>query len=65
VPGLVREVEVFDLYRGSGIEPGKKSVALRVVMQDTDRTLTDSEVDAVVSDIRSYLNEQFSAKLRT
>jgi phenylalanyl-tRNA synthetase beta chain len=65
VPALVREVEVFDLYRGSGIEPGKKSVALRVVMQDTDRTLTDSEVDAVVSDIRSYLNEQFSAQLRT
>ena len=65
VPAFVREVEVFDLYRGAGVESGKKSVALRVVMQDTDRTLTDSEVDAVVSDIRLYLNEQFSAQLRT
>jgi len=62
---IVREIELFDLYRGSGVELGKKSVALRVVMQDTDRTLTDSEVEAVVSDMRSYLNEQFSAQLRT
>jgi phenylalanyl-tRNA synthetase beta chain len=64
-PEIVREIELFDLFRGSGVEPGKKSVALRVVMQDTDRTLTDSEVEAVVSDMRSYLNEQFSAQLRT
>ena len=42
VPGVVREVEVFDQYRGKGVEPGQKSLALRIVMQDTDRTLTDS-----------------------
>jgi phenylalanyl-tRNA synthetase beta chain len=65
VPAFVREVEVFDQYRGKGVEPGKKSLALRIVMQDTDRTLTDSEVEGVVASIREQLNEQFQAKPRT
>ncbi len=65
VPGFVREVELFDQYRGKGVEPGKKSLALRIVMQDTDRTLTDSEVEAVVSAIRDQLSEQFKAQPRT
>jgi phenylalanyl-tRNA synthetase beta chain len=65
VPGFVREVEVFDQYRGKGVESGKKSLALRIVMQDTDRTLTDSDVEGVVASIREQLNEQFQAKPRT
>ena len=65
VPGFVQEVEVFDQYRGKGVEPGKKSLALRIVMQDTDRTLTDSEVEAVVASIRDQLNQQFQARPRT
>ncbi|MFZ3323870.1 MAG: phenylalanine--tRNA ligase subunit beta [Usitatibacter sp.] len=65
VPGLVREVEVFDQYRGKGVEPGKKSLALRIVMQDTDRTLTDSEVEGIVASIREQLTQQFKAKPRT
>ena len=65
VPPLVREVEVFDQYRGKGVEPGKKSLALRIVMQDTDRTLTDSEVEGVVASIREQLIQQFQAKPRT
>jgi phenylalanyl-tRNA synthetase beta chain len=65
VPPLVRAVEVFDQYRGKGVEPGKKSLALRIVMQDTDRTLTDSEVEAIVASIREQLIQQFKAKPRT
>ncbi|MBC8023412.1 MAG: phenylalanine--tRNA ligase subunit beta, partial [Burkholderiales bacterium] len=65
VPSFVKEVEVFDQYRGKGVEPGKKSLALRIVMQDTDRTLTDSEVEGVVASIREQLDEQFQAKPRT
>jgi phenylalanyl-tRNA synthetase beta chain len=65
VPAFVREVEVFDQYRGKGVEPGKKSLALRIVMQDTDRTLTDSEVEEVVASIREQLNQEFEAKPRT
>ncbi len=65
LPGFVREVEVFDQYRGKGVEPGQKSLALRIVMQDTDRTLTDSDVEGVIASIRQKLNEEFKAKLRT
>ncbi|MEO7813747.1 MAG: phenylalanine--tRNA ligase subunit beta, partial [Usitatibacter sp.] len=65
VPTLVREAEVFDQYRGKGVEPGQKSLALRIVMQDTDRTLTDSEVEEVVTSIWGLLREQFKAKPRT
>jgi phenylalanyl-tRNA synthetase beta chain len=65
VPEVVREVEVFDQYRGKGVEPGQKSLALRIVMQDTDRTLTDSEVEAIVASIRDLLREKFKAKPRT
>jgi phenylalanyl-tRNA synthetase beta chain len=65
VPAFVRELEVFDQYRGKGVEPGKKSLALRIVMQDTDRTLTDSEVEGVVASIREQLDQQFKAKPRT
>jgi phenylalanyl-tRNA synthetase beta chain len=65
VPAFVRGVEVFDLYRGKGVEPGEKSLALRIVMQDTDRTLTDSEVEAAVASVREKLVQQFKAKPRT
>jgi phenylalanyl-tRNA synthetase beta chain len=65
VPGFVREIEVFDQYRGKGVEPGRKSLALRIVMQDTDRTLTDSDVEAVVASVRETLSEQFQATPRT
>ncbi|HYC38493.1 MAG TPA: phenylalanine--tRNA ligase subunit beta [Usitatibacter sp.] len=65
VPGFVKEVEVFDLYRGKGVDPGQKSLALRIVMQDTDRTLTDSEVEAVVASVRGHLSQKFQARART
>jgi phenylalanyl-tRNA synthetase beta chain len=65
LPAFVREVEVFDQYRGKGVEPGKKSLALRIVMQDTDRTLTDSEVEEVMASIREQLNQEFKAQPRT
>jgi phenylalanyl-tRNA synthetase beta chain len=65
VPAFVREVEVFDQYRGKGVDSGQKSLALRIVMQDTDRTLTDSEMEGVVASIREQLNEKFQAKPRT
>ncbi|HET7400505.1 MAG TPA: phenylalanine--tRNA ligase subunit beta, partial [Usitatibacter sp.] len=65
LPAFVRELEVFDQYRGKGVEAGKKSLALRIVMQDTDRTLTDSEVEEVVAAVRKQLTEQFQAKPRT
>ncbi len=43
--------EVFDVYRGKGVPEGKKSLAFKMLMQDTHKTLTDEEVDAVVADM--------------
>ena len=65
VPAWVRAFELFDQYRGKGVEPGKKSLAFRIVMQDTDRTLTDSEVENLVGSIRDLLCQQFQAQPRT
>ena len=65
LPPWAREFEVFDQYRGKGVEAGGKSLAFRIVMQDTDRTLTDSEVEDLVASIRQQLHEEFKAQART
>jgi phenylalanyl-tRNA synthetase beta chain len=58
------DFSLFDLYRGQNLDSGTKSVAFRVVMQDTDRTLTDSEADSKVSEIVEVLSQKFGATLR-
>jgi phenylalanyl-tRNA synthetase beta chain len=45
----VKEIAVFDVYRGKGLEQGKKSLAFRVLLQDTQKTLTDSEIESSIS----------------
>jgi phenylalanyl-tRNA synthetase beta chain len=64
-PPLVQNVRLFDLYRGKGVERGRKSLAFRVVMQDTARTLTDAEADAAMAQLTELLSAKFGAKLRT
>jgi phenylalanyl-tRNA synthetase beta chain len=63
-PPIVTSISVFDLYQGSGIPAGKKSLAFRVVMQDTERTLTDAEADAARDALAGLLAREFSASLR-
>jgi phenylalanyl-tRNA synthetase beta chain len=63
-PPIVREVRIFDLYRGAGLPTGKKSLALRVVMQHTERNLTDSEADAARDSVVALLGRRFGASLR-
>ncbi|MFC5302671.1 phenylalanine--tRNA ligase subunit beta [Azospira restricta] len=63
-PALVQDIELFDVYTGKGVEPGKKSLAFRIVMQDTQRTLQDAEVDAAVQHLVAYLQDAFKAQLR-
>jgi phenylalanyl-tRNA synthetase beta chain len=63
-PAIVREVGVFDLYQGSSLPPGKKSLAFRVVMQDTERTLTDVEADAARDALIGLWGRRFGAILR-
>ncbi len=64
-PPIVHSVRLFSLYRGAGVPPGSKSLAFRVVMQHTERTLTDAEADAARDALVALLGEKFSAKLRT
>jgi phenylalanyl-tRNA synthetase beta chain len=63
-PPIVAEISLFDVYRGTDVEKGKKSLAFRMLLQDTRKTLTDAEVESAVSGVRQVLQEQFNAKLR-
>ncbi len=62
--GSLRELRVFDVYRGPGIEPGTKSVALGLILQERSRTLTDQEGDAVVAAVIARLRSELQANIR-
>ncbi len=64
-PACVREVVLFDVYQGKGVDQGKKSLAFRVVMQDTEKTLADGEVEAAVAKMIEAASREFAAKLRS
>jgi phenylalanyl-tRNA synthetase beta chain len=61
---IVDAISVFESYRGKGIEVGKKGLAFRVLLQDTQKTLTDGEVDAAMAGLRRVLEQEYGAKLR-
>jgi phenylalanyl-tRNA synthetase beta chain len=63
-PAIVQRIELFDQYQGKGIEPNRKSLAFRVVMQETQRTLEDAEVDAAMTALTRHAEENLGAKLR-
>jgi len=63
-PAIVASIRLFDLYHGTGVPAGRKSLAFRVVMQHTERTLTDAEADAARDALVSLLGQKFSASLR-
>jgi len=63
-PAILRDITVFDLYRGKGVPKGKKSLAFSVLLQDTDKTLTDAEAENAVTELRRILHQKFKAKLR-
>ena len=60
----IRNVKLFDEYRGKGLENKEKSLAFRFWMQDTERTLADAEVDAAVADALGFLVREYGARLR-
>lgn len=61
---LLNKVEIFDIYQGTGIAAGHKSVALGLSFEDRSRTLLDDEVNAVLERIVHGLEQAFNAKLR-
>ena len=62
--GLLREVSLFDIYRGPGIPSGHKSVAFSLVLRADDRSLTSEEADAAMRDIVAALEDKLGAHLR-
>ena len=62
--GLLKEVSLFDIYRGKGIDEGKKSVAFSLVLRADDRSLTSEEADEDVKAILEALEKDCGAKLR-
>jgi phenylalanyl-tRNA synthetase beta chain len=64
-PRHVEAIRIFDTYRGTGLPPGRKSLAILVLMQDTARTLTDAELEGTVADMVMRLRQRFGATLRT
>ncbi len=62
--GLLSELRIFDIYRGSNIEIGRKSIALGLILQDSSRTLTDVDADAVVAKTVARLRDVLSATIR-
>jgi len=64
VPDLIQGVRIFDIYQGPGIEAGRKSVAIGLILQETSRTLTDDDADAAQAAAVQKLRDEFGAELR-
>ena len=60
----LHELRIFDVYQGKGVESGRKSVALGLILQDISRTLTDADADEVVAAVCSELRSGLDAKIR-
>ena len=61
---LLINLELFDEYRGKGIDSGRKSLALGLTLQDSSRTLNETEVDAVIVRVITALQTELGASLR-
>ena len=64
-PPIVRSVRLFDLYQGKSVPAGRKSLAFRIVMQDTEKTLTDAEADSAIAQMVGLLGRRFGGTLRS
>ena len=62
-PGLA-DLNLFDIYTGSGVSDDQKSVGLGLTFRDRSRTLDDEEVSAIVNQVIDFLKENFDAELR-
>ncbi|UJJ31864.1 phenylalanine--tRNA ligase subunit beta [Halopseudomonas maritima] len=60
----LKNLRLFDVYEGKGIDPHRKSMAIGLTLQDSSRTLTDDEVNAVMDRVLQSLEQGFNATLR-
>lgn len=64
-PAILRSIHLFDLYQGKSLPLGRKSLAFRIVIQDTEKTLTDAEADLAIAQVVELLGRRFGATLRS
>lgn len=64
LPAFVKDLRLFDMYRGKGIDLGKKSLAFRLFMQDTQKTLDEDEIERVMAQFAHALKMRFGGTLR-
>ncbi len=62
---ILKEIQLFDVYSGDGVEDGKKSIAIAFHLQHADRTLTDEEVDNLMQTITERLEKNVGAAIRS
>ena len=61
---LLKELVIFDVYQGEGIETGRKSIAFGLILQDSSRTLTDQDTESLVARVTRQLGDSIGATLR-
>jgi phenylalanyl-tRNA synthetase beta chain len=61
---LIAGVSVFDLFEGAALGPGRKSIAIEVTLQPTERTLTDAEIEGVAAKVVTEVSKATGAELR-
>jgi len=64
LPAAVTAVDLFDVYRGKGLPEGKKSLAFKVLLQHTEKTFTDAEIDALIGQVLNRMADLSGAVLR-
>ena len=62
---ILKNFELFDLYKGEGIASNEKSLAFRVLMQDTEKTLEEKFVQSLIVEIVKIIENEFNAKIRS
>jgi phenylalanyl-tRNA synthetase beta chain len=60
----LQDIRVFDIYTGEGIENGLKSIALGLILQETSRTLTESDIEQISTAVVAHLSAKFNASIR-
>jgi phenylalanyl-tRNA synthetase beta chain len=61
---LLKSINLFDVYEGKNLPEGKKSYALSFIIQDTTKTLTDTQIDKIMGKLQSNFEKELGAQLR-
>ena len=61
---LLKKVELFDVYEGKNLPDGKKSYAVNFILQDTEKTMNDKQIEAIMNKLIANLKKQLNAELR-